>query len=60
MHTNWLAAPPTTHVISCAHCANANHAAPGAARLKKFLMAMGMLYFIAGSVVRGCSTLAPK
>jgi hypothetical protein len=35
-------------------------ASPGAVRLKKFLMAMGMLYFMAGSVVRGCSTLAPK
>ena len=33
---------------------------PGAERLKKLRMAMGMLYFMAGSVVRGCSTLAPK
>lgn len=33
---------------------------PGEARLKKLRMVMGMWYFMAGSVVRGCSTLAPK
>ena len=33
---------------------------PGADRLKKLRMLMGMLYFMAGRVVRGWSTFAPK
>jgi len=33
---------------------------PDADLLKKLRMVMGMLYFIAGMVVRGWSTLAPK
>ena len=34
--------------------------APGLEREKKLRMVMGMSYFMAGIVVRGCSTLAPK
>ena len=33
---------------------------PEADLLKKLRMVMGMLYFMAGMVVRGWSTLAPK
>lgn len=33
---------------------------PGADKLKKLRMLMGMLYFMAGRVVRGWSTFAPK
>ena len=33
---------------------------PVASRLKKLRILMGVLYCMAGCVVRGCSTLAPK
>ena len=39
---------------------NSGMPSPGLSRLKKLRMVMGMLYFIAGIVVLGWSTLAPK
>ena len=55
--TSWLAAGRTVLPGTCTVSAMR---VPGAARLKKLRIWIGMPNFIAGSVVRGCSTLAPK